>query len=67
MPRGKVLLTDMSSTGTWITQTDGHPVLLRRDVIQLASDGSISLGLRPKENGPTMINYRLGQEENHDD
>ncbi|GMQ76479.1 MAG: hypothetical protein BMS9Abin01_1759 [Gammaproteobacteria bacterium] len=65
--RGKVLLTDMSSTGTWIAQADGDPVLLRRDVMQLASDGVISLGLRPKENGPTIIHYRLGQEENHDD
>ncbi len=65
--RGKVLLTDMSSTGTWITQTDGHPVLLRRDVMQLASDGLISLGLRPKEDGPAIIFYRLGEEESHDD
>ena len=65
--RGKVLLTDMSSTGTWIAQADGDPVLLRRDVMQLANDGVISLGLRPKENGPTVINYRLGQEESHDD
>ncbi len=65
--RGKVLLTDMSSTGTWIAQTDCDPVLLRRDVMQLASDGVVSLGLRPKENGPTIIHYRLGQEESHDD
>ena len=65
--RGKVLLTDMSSTGTWIAQADGDPVLLRRDVMQLAGDGIISLGLRPKENSPTMIRYRLEQEENHDD
>lgn len=65
--RGKVLLTDMSSTGTWVSQAGGDPVLLRRDVMQLAADGVISLGLRPKKNGPTMIHYRLGEEENHDD
>jgi hypothetical protein len=65
--RGKVLLTDMSSTGTWVVQAGGDAVLLRRDVMQLSSDGIISLGLRPKENGPTMINFRLAQEENHDD
>jgi hypothetical protein len=65
--RGKVLLTDMSSTGTWIAQADSDPVLLRRDVMQLASDGIISLGLRPKENGPTMIRYRIEQEASHDD
>ena len=65
--RGKVLLTDMSSTGTWIVQADGEPVLLRRDVMQLASDGIISLGLRPKEGGPTTIAYQLGQEDSHDD
>ena len=64
--RGKVLLTDMSSTGTWVAQTGDDAILLRRDVMQLSSDGVISLGLRPKENGPTIINYRLGQEESHD-
>jgi hypothetical protein len=65
--RGKVLLTDMSSTGTWIAQADGDPILLRRDVMQLASDGVISLGQRPKEDSPTVISYRLGQEGNNDD
>jgi adenylate cyclase len=65
--RGKALLTDMSSTGTWIAQADGEAVLLRRDVMQLAADGVISLGLRPKENGPTTIKYRLGQERSDDD
>jgi adenylate cyclase len=65
--RGKVLLTDMSSTGTWIAQADGEAILLRRDVMQLASDGVISLGLRPKDNGPTTINYRIGQELSDDD
>jgi len=60
--RGKVLLTDMSSTGTWIAQADGDPVLLRRDVMQLASDGVFSLGMRPKDDGPTTIGYRLEQE-----
>lgn len=65
--RGKVLLTDMSSTGTWVVQANADPVLLRRDVMQLASDGIVSLGLRPKEDGPTIIKYRLGQDESHDD
>ncbi len=37
------------------------------DVMQLASDGVISLGLHPKEDGPTMIKFRLGREESHDD
>jgi hypothetical protein len=64
--RGKVLVTDTSSTGTWIAQSDAEPVLLRRDVMQLAGDGTISLGLRPKKNGPTTIKYRLGQEEGND-
>lgn len=65
--RGKVLLTDMSSTGTWIVQGDGDPVLLRRDVMQLASDGVFSLGLRPKDDAPTLIRYRIEQEDSHDD
>jgi len=65
--RGKVMLTDMSSTGTWIAPLDGDQVLLRRDVMQLASDGVISLGARPKKDGPTIVSYRLEQDESHDD
>lgn len=65
--RGKALLTDMSSTGTWIVQGEGEPVLLRRDVIQLATDGIFSLGMRPKEGAPTLIHYRLEQEQDDDD
>lgn len=61
--RGKALLTDMSSTGTWIKQEGGKPVLLRRDVMQLASDGVFSLGMRPRDDAPTLIHYRLEQEE----
>lgn len=64
--RGKVLLTDMSSTGTWVAHADDDAILLRRDVMQLLGDGVISLGLRPKQNGPTIISYRLGQDEHHD-
>jgi hypothetical protein len=64
--RGKVLLTDMSSTGTWVAQTGGDAVLLRRDVMQLSNDGVISLGLRPKNDGPTLIKYHLAREERHD-
>ena len=65
--RGKVLLTDMSSTGTWVAQSGDDAILLRRDVMQLSSDGVISLGLRPKDDGPTIITYRLGQEQSRDD
>ena len=65
--RGKALLTDMSSTGTWIVQGDNDAVLLRRDVMQLAHDGVFSLGMRPKEGAPTLVRYSLEQEQGHDD
>lgn len=65
--RGRVLLTDLSSTGTWIVQADGQPLMLRRDVIHLAADGTISLGLRPKDDGPTLIHYQLETAEEAED
>jgi adenylate cyclase len=65
--RGRVTATDLSSTGTWIAQADGEPVLLRRDVMHLTSDGLLSLGLRPRDDGPTIIHYRLGTESDDDD
>lgn len=64
--RGKVLLTDMSSTGTWVAEAGSDAVLLRRDVMQLSGDGIISLGLRPRKNGPTIIEYHLEREDRHD-
>lgn len=64
--RGRVTATDLSSTGTWIVQGDDEPVLIRRDVIYLTSDGLLSLGVRPREDGPTIIRYRLGTESTDD-
>lgn len=61
--RGRVLLTDLSSTGTWIAQEGGEPVLVKRDVVQLTARGVISPGLRPKEDAPTLIRYKLGTRE----
>lgn len=61
--RGRVLLTDLSSTGTWIAQAHGEPLLVKRDVVQLADRGIISPGLKPKDDAPTLIHYRLGTEE----
>jgi len=57
--RGRVLLTDRSSTGTWVKSSDAEPLLLKRDVMQLSGDGIISPGLRPHEGAPTLIGFRL--------
>lgn len=61
--RGRVLLTDLSSTGTWIAQSERAPILVKRDVMQLAEHGIISPGLRPRDEAPTLIHYRLGTDE----
>lgn len=61
--RGRVLLTDLSSTGTWISEPDHKPILVKRDVVQLVHDGIISPGLRPKKGAPTLIHFRLGTTE----
>lgn len=60
--RGRVLLTDLSSTGTWVKAGDAEPLLLKRDVMQLSGDGIISPGLRPHDDAPTLIEYRLWTE-----
>ncbi len=61
--RGKVLIADVSSTGTWIEPADGERVLLRREMTQIEGEGLISLGIRPEKGGPTLIRYAISADE----
>ena len=49
----QVVLTDHSSTGTYVTGRGERAIRLRRDSVQLVGSGTISLGLRPRGEGVT--------------
>ena len=52
----QVLLTDHSSTGTYVSGISERPIRLRRETIQLVGSGTIALGRRPEREGsaPTI-------------
>ncbi len=56
---GRVSIADFSSTGTWIAPDGKDIVLLRREVMQVDGDGLISLGIRPKAGGETLLRYSV--------
>ena len=44
MRRGKFVLVDQSTNGTFLTNVQGHETLVRRDSTELADEGTIGLG-----------------------
>jgi class 3 adenylate cyclase len=60
--RGRVTLTDRSSTGTWILDADGAHNTLRRESAALRGHGHIRLGFHPRDRGDAPeIKFRLRQ------
>ena len=56
--RGKFLLTDQSSNGTFVKTDDGEDIFLRRQELMLWGSGSISLGEEvSKEDTADVIRY----------
>ncbi|MCB1742655.1 MAG: adenylate/guanylate cyclase domain-containing protein [Gammaproteobacteria bacterium] len=55
--RGKFILTDMSTNGTYVLTPDG-PTYLRREDLVLSGDGQISLG-RKFDEATEVVLYRL--------
>ena len=57
--RGHFQITDSSTNGTYV-QIDGRaPLLLKRDTVQLAGTGSLSLGRPPSLNADNLIWFEL--------
>jgi hypothetical protein len=56
--RGKFLLTDLSSNGTYIVMPDDKMTLLKRETAELIGPGKIGLGKSPKVQGGAIIYYR---------
>ncbi|MBV1878623.1 MAG: adenylate/guanylate cyclase domain-containing protein [Pseudomonadales bacterium] len=57
--RGKFVIADQSSNGTYIKTDDGENIFLRRNELMLWGSGKISLGEEiSKEEPANLINYR---------
>jgi len=57
--RGKFVLVDQSTNGTFVKLNDGKEVYLRREELPLSSHGSISLGEKVNDESPLVILYSV--------
>ncbi len=55
--RGKYVLVDQSTNGTFVTLDDGHEVYLRREEMTLWGDGVISIGTLGDRDGRSKIYF----------
>jgi class 3 adenylate cyclase len=55
--RGKFVLSDHSTNGTYVLTPEG-PFYLRRDEMMLSGEGRIGLGRDVKEDSPQLVHYR---------
>jgi len=55
--RGKFLLIDQSTNGTFVQALDGEESFVRRDSMQLKGEGMIGLGKAPEGDSPQTIRY----------
>lgn len=55
--RGKFLLTDQSSNGTFVKTDDGENIFLRRQELMLWGSGYIGLGEEVSQDSPDCIRY----------
>ena len=57
--RGKFMLIDQSTNGTFLKPRNQAPIILRRDETQLNKEGIIGLGQKVNADHPLAIHYRL--------
>jgi class 3 adenylate cyclase len=57
--RGKFVLTDQSTNGTYVKLADGKEVYLRREELPLSSTGAICLGEKVDESNPQVIHFSV--------
>ncbi|HEY6643949.1 adenylate/guanylate cyclase domain-containing protein [Povalibacter sp.] len=55
--RGKFLLVDQSTNGTFVTTKEGEEAFVRRDSMQLKSEGMIGFGRVPENGSPLTLRY----------
>ena len=57
--RGRFMIIDQSTNGTFLKPIDEAPVILRRDETQLKKEGIIGLGQKVDNDHPLTIRYRI--------
>jgi class 3 adenylate cyclase len=57
--RGKFVIIDQSTNGTFVKNSDGVEVYLRREELPLIGTGIISLGLKADQENPHQIYYSV--------
>lgn len=57
--RGKFVLLDNSTNGTWVRHDGQNTIYLRREELPLAGSGVISAGLALDDTNPHLIRFRL--------
>ena len=57
--RGRFMLIDQSTNGTYLKLCDEAPVILRRDEMQLKKEGIIGLGQKVDKDHPLAIRFRI--------
>ena len=55
--RGKYIITDQSTNGTFIRSSEGQDVFLRREEFTLFGSGYISLGKKVDLEDPNVIHF----------
>lgn len=58
--RGKFILIDQSTNGTYIKLADGNEVYLRREDMPLSARGEISLGEKTENSNQLLIHFMVG-------
>lgn len=59
MRRGKFVLVDQSTNGTFLQDTQGNDTFVRRDSTDLGPEGTIGLGRSEEPGAPLAIYYKL--------
>jgi len=62
--RGKFIITDQSTNGTFITTQEGQEIFLRREELTLVGAGYISLGKKVNREDEDLIQYYCEVEDN---
>jgi class 3 adenylate cyclase len=57
--QGRFLLSDQSTNGTYLIESDGEEVFVRRDLLSLHSGGLIGLGAVPESGSADAIRYLI--------
>ena len=59
LARGRFLLVDQSTNGTFVLSNEGKEAFVRRDSVPLVGEGFIGLGKKPDPNAADVIRYAL--------